>query len=600
LREQISTALLVGEKAPDTLSVKRRWQRSDVLVLSLYVFAAAYVVFPLWAAPGLRVLPLAPGDHALFEWFLAHAARVVTHFENPFFSDLLNVPNGVNLMANASTLGLTVPLFPVTALFGPHVSVLVLYTIGPLATAAAWYFVLSRYVVRSTFAAAVGGWFCGFAPNLISHTGSHPPFTFQLLVPLIALCVQRLREPGRALRYGTVLGLLVVYQAFVSEEILLITALGCGVFAAGYVMQRPRYLTQGWRPILASLSVTTIVAGSLLAYPLWLQFFGPSHYRGLHPAHEAVTADLSSFAAFATESVAVSAHWVSRTLLQFQTEENALFGWPVLLIAGLAFLLARGPAARALKLTALVFAVLSLGAEITFRGDPTGLPGPWGLVEELPLFDSVIPSRFAFAVTVALGVLLALATQRVWDLAELRVHTARIRAIWLVALAIALVPSAPTPLGVMHQQPVPRFFTEGTWRGYVDEGETVVPLPFPTPATTTGMRWQASARLSFAIPNGFFLYPQDGVDGRFGVFGAPLRPTSLLLDRVQWSRVPPAITEADRIAAEADLEFWRAAIIVLPTTETKVKELRAAVEYLVGPAKLVEDVWLWNVKSVAG
>ncbi len=45
--------------------------------------------------------------------------RIFTHGENPLFTPQLNAPDGVNLMANTGLLGLTVPLVPVTLLFGP-------------------------------------------------------------------------------------------------------------------------------------------------------------------------------------------------------------------------------------------------------------------------------------------------------------------------------------------------------------------------------------------------------------------------------------------------------------------------------------------------
>jgi hypothetical protein len=586
--------------------VKRHWQRSDALVIGCYVLTAAYVTWPRWIEPALRVGRLGEGDPSLFQWFMAHAVRVVTHMENPLFTHMMNAPDGVNMMANTSSLGLAIPLVPVTLQFGPHVSVLILLTLGPIVTAAAWYFVLSRYVVRSTFAAAIGGWFCGFAPAMIAHANWHPNFTFQLLVPFTVMCVMRLREPGRAWRNGVVLGLLVVYQAFISQEVLFLTALGCGVFLLGWVIQRPRDLIQVWRPMLASLCVTTIVAGTLLAYPLWMQFFGPHHYGGLHPAHEAWTLDLASFSAFGTESVAGNGDWITpnsvvypdENLIAFPTEENTFFGWPMLIVAGVAFVLVRGSrTARALIGTALVFALLGIGGEIRYWGKPTGIPGPWRLLEHLPVFDSLLVTRMGLVITAVLGILLALATQRVWELSRQRQRPLAVRTAWVAALVFGLVPAAPTPVDVTHQQPVPRFFTEGSWRSYVDDDETILPLPFPTPYTTTGMRWQAATRLRFAIPNGYFLYPENGVDGSVGIYGAPFRPTSLLLDQVQRTGVPPTISDVERLAARVDLDYWRAAIVVLPAAEPSAHALRTTVEDLIGPPRRVDDVWIWEVRD---
>ena len=86
-------------------------------------------------------------DQMLFEWMLARAARAWSRRENPLHSDALNAPDGVNLMANTSVLGLGVPLTPVTLLFGSQVAFLVA-VVGCLAgTATAWYVLLPRRLV---------------------------------------------------------------------------------------------------------------------------------------------------------------------------------------------------------------------------------------------------------------------------------------------------------------------------------------------------------------------------------------------------------------------------------------------------------------------
>ena len=96
-------------------------------------------------------------DHSQFIWFLQHAVRVVTEGVDPFYTQLLNAPDGVNLMANTAALGLTLPMVPVTMIFGAEVSFALLLVLGLSATAFGWYWVFSRNLVSSRFAAAVGG-----------------------------------------------------------------------------------------------------------------------------------------------------------------------------------------------------------------------------------------------------------------------------------------------------------------------------------------------------------------------------------------------------------------------------------------------------------
>ena len=69
---------------------------------------------------------------------------------------------------------------------------------------------------------------------MVSHANGHINFVAQFVVPFIVWQVLRLREPGRAVRGGVILGLLVVLQVFINEEILLFTALTLGVFVLAY------------------------------------------------------------------------------------------------------------------------------------------------------------------------------------------------------------------------------------------------------------------------------------------------------------------------------------------------------------------------------
>ncbi len=81
-----------------------------------------------------------------------------------------------------------------------------LLTLGLAGTAAAWYWVLSRHLVRSRLAAWLGGLWCGFCPAMIAHANGHINFVSQYVVPFIVYQALRLREPGRVLRGGVASG----------------------------------------------------------------------------------------------------------------------------------------------------------------------------------------------------------------------------------------------------------------------------------------------------------------------------------------------------------------------------------------------------------
>ena len=122
---------------------------------------------------------------------------------------------------------------------------------------------------------------------MVSHAQGHVNWTAQFLVPPLILAVLRLRRPGRAVRGGVVLGLLVAYQAFVNEEVLFYTALALGLFVIVYAPAETGHRAASCgRSSLRGLLVALVVAGALLAYPLWVQFFGPQRYHGVPTRRE--------------------------------------------------------------------------------------------------------------------------------------------------------------------------------------------------------------------------------------------------------------------------------------------------------------------------
>ena len=126
------------------------------------------------------------GDQMLFEWMLARAARAVTGAGEPAAQHRAErpgrgQPDGQHLGARAGRAA--DPGDPAARLPGRLPGGRGRARLA--GTATAWYLLLSRRLVRSRVAAAVGGLFCGFAPGMISQAGAHLHMTAQFLVPVI-------------------------------------------------------------------------------------------------------------------------------------------------------------------------------------------------------------------------------------------------------------------------------------------------------------------------------------------------------------------------------------------------------------------------------
>ena len=599
----IPAARTATEAEPATLPRRRRWRIltwRDVLAIASFIAVALFITAPLWLNLD-HDLRDDPQDQAFFEWMLAHGARVLTDGVYPFFSDRMNYPDGVNIMANTSVLAVSLPMTPIPLLFGTHVAFNVFLTLALAFTGISWYLVLSRQFVASRLAAWVGALFCTFAPSMISHAGGHPNIVSQFLVPLIIWRVLELRK-GRALRNGLILAGLLIWQAFINLEILFMTAVGLGVFCVVVGISRYRRRPSEARAFLRGLAVAAGVTLALLAYPLSVQFFGPQSYQGLPEFVRNFGADLGSFTAYAQRSVAGNSVTAGR-LAQNASEQNAFFGWGlVILFFGLIVWMRRNVAVVTLGAVALLFAAMSLGPRIYLNGINTGVPGIWAVLHSVPVLNSAVPTRWALAIAPVVGIVLALGCQRASDLVKAQ-PSARgpVRVAMITAVAMALVPLVPTPLETAPMAPVPQFVTSGAWKQYVDDNHTVVSLPLPDSSYPDPLRWTAYTHQDMRIASAYALLPnQNPLDptDKTALFSPPWRPTSGLMASIKQGNPTPEITDTRREMTLADLRYWKAGVIVLTPQERDIEMLRAMSDLLGFQPTWTGGAWIWNVRPL--
>jgi hypothetical protein len=595
------------EAAPEQVGrpVKRWWRRRpnwrDVLAAATFVVVAFYLTAPLWLNLDHQLRD-DPQDQAFFEWMLAHGARVLTDGAYPFFSDRMNYPDGVNMMANTSVLAISLPMTPVTLLFGPHVSFNLFLTLALALTGISWYFVLSRVFVSSRLAAWVGALFCTFAPSMVSHAGGHPNIVSQFLVPLIIWRTLRLRQPGRAVRNGLIMAALLIWQAFINLEVLFMTAVGLGVFCLVMAVSRRKTRRGETRRFLRGLAVAGTVTLAVLAYPLSVQFFGPQSYHGLPEFVRNFGADLGSFTAYSSHSVAGNAV-VAERLAQNPAEENAFFGWGlVILFVGLLVWMRRSAAVLALGGIAVLFAAMSLGPRIFLNGINTGIPGIWAVLHSVPVLNSAVPTRWAMAIAPVVGILLALGVQRAIDLTRAQ-PAARgpVRVAMITAVAMALVPLVPVQLATTPMAPVPEFVTSGAWKQFVDDNHTVVALPLPDSSYPDPLRWTAMTGQDMRIAGAYALLPNQNPlnpTDRTALFSPPWRPTSGLMASIRQGNPIPEINDTRREMTLADLRYWKAGAVVLTPQVRDIEMLRAMTGLLGFQPTWTGGAWVWDVRHL--
>lgn len=570
----------------------RTVRRVDLAVVGLFLLASVLLYKGLWADLDRGYLADAGQDQNQWEWFFAVTADNVVHLRNPLFTTLQGFPDGVNLMANTVMLGLSVPLAPVTLLFGPTVTWALVLTLGLAATASAWYWLIARRLVRNRWAAALGGAFAAFAPPMISHGNAHPNFLVLFMIPVIVDRALRLCEGRDPVRDGVLLGLFSTYQIFLGEEPLLLASIGMLFFALSYAVVRRDVARAALRPLLRGLAIAAAVCLPLVAFPLGWQFFGPQSYKSVLHGDNMGNSPLA-FLEFAGRSLAGSDEGADPLAFN-RTEQNAFYGWPLVALAtAIVVRLWRLALVKALAFTGLAAALLSLGPKFRIPYTDIVLPGPWRALAHQPLFESVIESRVAMICAPVLGVLIALASDR------LLVTRGRVnQVVGLAAVAAALLPVVPTSYPVRERSEVPAFITEGTYRRYLADGESVVTVPLPTPGSAEALHWQSATGLGFSVAGGYFNGPWG--PERMGIYGATPRHTSNLLNDVRNSGNVPDIGPNWQAQARFDLKAWKAGVVVLEPQYNMQALYTTVVKLLGQPGKRVGGVWVWDVGTSKG
>jgi len=352
------------------------------------------------------------GDFAEAMWFIGWVPHALIHGLNPFWSDFLNVPMGVNLGSNTEAPLLGVLAAPFSLVFNPLVATNLLLMLGMPISATAAFIVFRKWQVWRP-AAAIGGLVYGFSPYMVGQSTGHPQLMFQPWPPLIALTAASiLQGRGNPWRLGISLGLLVTAQYLVSPEVLAMVVIFGILAGACVVVRHPRNAAKLARVAARPVGTALAVSGVLLAYPVWMLIAGPQHVTGptfplTNPFHD----DLLSFVVpgpLQVTSMGMHSHIARILNYNNATEAGGYIGIPLLIVGGiLAWRSRRNPCTQLALVLLFVAAVLSLGPHLVVDARLTHIPLPFLLLGHLPLVDNILPVRFSFLVAAFLAAVIA-------------------------------------------------------------------------------------------------------------------------------------------------------------------------------------------------
>lgn len=541
-----------------------RW---PALALVLYTAAALGRFAGAWTAPGSRSI-CGCGDAAFTMWFLRWAPYAVAQGLSPFFTTWLNVPDGVNAMWNVNFFLPGLLVSPVTMLGGPVLAYNVL-SVAAFALSAFTAFLVFRRWAPWPPAAFAGGLLFGFSPFMTAQGLGHLHMTLGLFLPLLLLAFDELlvRQRGRWLAWGGLLGLVSAAQLLTSEEVLAGSALVGGVTVLLLLALNPRGIRRRAGYAALGLGTALVVFLALTAWPLYVQFAGPQRLTGAVQQSERFSVDAvaplvpTGLMRFAPMSlVEVARHFSGN-----RAENGGYLGLPLLLVLVAVVVLCRRRGVVRFAGVALVATfVLSLGRHLHVAGDVSDVGLPLGLLRDVPLLESVVASRLSLHVTLFAGLLLAVGLDRLHAAGRDRSTASSFRRWVAVAAPLAVAVAALLPLLPARPygaQPVgvPEWFRSASVQR-VPAGSALLTVPLPGRADSRPMLWQAVAGMRYRSPGGYVLVPDARGRPRWGAPSA----TGGRLSAIRSGRPLRPINPFQLQQLRSDLSRWQIRTVVIP------------------------------------
>jgi hypothetical protein len=474
-------------------SNKETWRLASIAGLIYLLIAALLLARGLLGHPGYYIGQ--DTDPPVHMWFFNWWRFALSHGLNPFFTDWVWAPLGVNLAWTTFMPLLSILSIPLQLTLGePATYNMMLTLMLPLAAFSA--FLLCRRVTHAFWPSVVGGYLFGFSPYMLGQVLAHPGLVSVFPIPLIALLtLKRLDSEISARRFAILLAALLTILFLSFPELFTTVTMMSGfslILALALFGEdlRPRLIGL-ITPVIAAYA---IVAAVLSPYLYFMLARGYPHSPVFKTGN--YSADLLAFLVPTETVVLGTARAATKITDTFQGDlyENGAY-------LGLALILFveifrrrywREPVGKFLTILFIVPVIAALGPTLHIAGQP-GLPMPWALIGRLPILSIALPVRFMMYAFLAIAVMLAM-----W----LAAPSSRPLPKWIAA-AVIVASVAPNPRASFWVSPldIPAFFSDRTYATELQPREIILPLPWGQRGNS--MYWQLQSDMYFRMAGGY-------------------------------------------------------------------------------------------------
>jgi len=424
-------------------------------------------------------------------WFFKWWMFSLSHRLNPFITDYVWAPTGINL---AWTTFVPLPSWisiPLQLTVGEPATYNIIVTLAlPLAAFTA--FLLCRRVTGAFWPSILGGYIFGFSPYMLGEVLAHLVLIAVFPVPLIALVtLKKLDGEISARRFSVLLASLLVLQFLCSVELFAtLTIVGGFAFFLALALfdsdLRVRLLGL-LKPTIAGYVMASALLSPYFFYLLALEF---PHTPIWTPRE--FSADLVAFLVPSESLLLGTARSATALTHTFQGniyENGAYLGITIILFIEIfRRRYWHEPVGKFLTISLVAIVIASMGPSLHILGSER-MWMPWAVAGHLPLISIALPIRFMMYAFLVIAVMVAIWFAR----SDSRRPSKQL------AAAVILLSIAPNPTASfwVSRLEVPEFFTDRSYAKELSPREIILPLPFAQKGNS--MYWQVQSDMYFRM-----------------------------------------------------------------------------------------------------
>jgi hypothetical protein len=472
-----------------------RGSAAFLLYALVSVVAYAHDDLPHFAS---RCVTTCATDTRFFIWSLGWMPYAIAHGINPFHTDILSAPGSIDLTWVVTVPGPALVMAPVTMVFGPVASDNVLLVAAPALAGWGAYLVCNQ-VTRRFWPSVAGGFVFGFSPYIGRYMRAqlHVLLVFPAALA-VYLILRRIDGSIGKRAFVALLALVLAAQLFISAEVFATMTLFGAIALLGAFVLGPRLLRKSLLSVAGLIALSYVAVGAAVSPYLYeMVRHAPSGLiRNTATSSHLLSTDLLSFVLPHRSTWIGGQTFAGIIPHSFIGNANMAYLGPGFILVLILFAWGARRHRTTWLLLGFVAAtvVLSLGPRLHVAGIES-IPMPGAMIASLPFMRNAVPYRWVEYVWLAMAIIVAL-----W------LCGGRRRTVWVryvvvglgILLTIQQVNFPPTSTDLS----VPAFFTDGTYRSYIEPDEIVLPI---TQTFGDDLLWQAETEMYFRMPQGTWL-----------------------------------------------------------------------------------------------